>query len=261
MTDRTDRTAPANGDGTDPRAPGRPPLEPQQAFHELGRLDLTSMPLGRVLQRIAELAQATIPGADEVSVTLLDGERASSVGFTGPVAAQLDERQYAKGFGPCMDAALSGETVSIPDVEHDDRYPDFRAAAARTWVRSSLSVGMPVPQRKVGGLNIYGRATDAFDESAVELAQAFADYAAVALLNASLVESKQALARQLEQAMSSRAVIEQAKGILMARTGCSPEEAFTLLSRQSQNSNRKLHDVAADVVANPRAGGPSVPRR
>ena len=249
MSDHTDDTGGADGARTSV-------MEPQEAFYQLGRLDLTSMPLGQVLQRVAELAQATIPGADEVSVTLLDGEKAHTAGFTGPVAAQLDERQYAAGFGPCMDAALGGEVVSLPDLGQDERYPGFSAVATRHGVRSSLSVGMPVPQRRVGGLNVYARKAHAFDDAAVDLARAFADYAAVALLNASLLESKEALARQLEQAMASRAAIEQAKGILMARTGCTPEEAFALLSRQSQNTNRKLHDVADDLVRHPRSGGP-----
>ena len=227
-------------------------LEPQEAFLRLGRLDLASTPLGRVLQQVAELARDTVPGADEVSVTLLDGEEARTAGFTGPLAAQLDERQYARGFGPCMDAALGGEVVSLPDLGLDQRYPDFSAVAVRHGVRSSLSVGMPVPQRQLGGLNIYARVPHAFDEESVTLARAFAEYAAVALLNASLLESREALARQLERAMASRAVIEQAKGIIMARTGCSAEEAFAVLARRSQNANRKLHDLAAEVVAHPR---------
>jgi len=263
MTDHTD-TTPTTGSNGDPALDGdhrddaaregvqRPAMEPQEAFLALGRLDLSSMPLGKVLQRVAELAVATIPGADEISVTLVDGEKARSVAFTGTLASQLDERQYAKGFGPCMDAALTGQTVSLPDLEHEEHYPDFAAVALRSGVRSSLSVGMPVPQRQVGGLNVYAKAPHAFDDAAVDMAKAFADYAAVALLNASLLESRDALARQLEQAMASRAVIEQAKGILMARTGCSSDEAFKMLSKQSQRTNRKLHDVAASVVKDPK---------
>ena len=224
-------------------------MEPQQAFLELGRLSLDQMQLGEVLARVAGLAQATVPGADEVSVTLIEGERARSVAFTGDLAVQLDERQYARGFGPCMDAAQGGETVVVPDTSAEERYPGFAETAARAGVRSSLSVGMPIPQRTVGGLNLYSRSVDAFDDEAVQMATAFADYAAVALLNAALVDSKTALAAQLEEAMATRAVIEQAKGLLVGRLGCSPEEAFMHLSRQSQNANRKLRDVAAQIIA------------
>jgi len=224
-------------------------MEPQEAFRELGRLPLGELPLGQVLSRVAELAKATIPGADEVSVTLMDKDKARTVAFTGGLAVHLDERQYAKGFGPCMDAAQGGQTITIPDTSTEAGYPDFAAVAHRAGVRSSLSVGMPTPQRTVGGLNIYSTSLDAFDTEAVALGQAFAEYAAVALLNAALIDSKDGLARQLEQAMATRAVIEQAKGVLMGRLGCSPEEAFAHLSRRSQNANRKLHVVAAELVA------------
>ena len=231
-----------------PAGLGTRTTEPQQAFLELGRLPLGELPLAQVLARVAELAQSTIPGADEVSVTLMEGPAARSVAFTGALAVQLDERQYAKGFGPCMDAAQAGGVISLPDLAGEDRYRDFTAVAVRAGVRSSLSVGMPTPQRTVGGLNFYGSAVGAFDQEAVDLARAFADYAAVAVLNAALLDSKDALARQLEQAMTTRATIEQAKGVLVARLGCTPDQAFTHLSRQSQNSNRKLHDVAAELV-------------
>ena len=182
-------------------------------------------------------------------MTLLDDNRARTVAFTGDVAVQLDERQYETDFGPCMHAALTGDTIVISDTGGDDRYRDFGAVAARAGIGSSLSVGMPVPQRVVGALNIYARAPGAFDEAAVELAQQFAGFGAVALVNAALVESQVALATQLEQAMGSRAVIEQAKGILMGRLTCDADQAFAELVRWSQRSNRKLHDIAADIVA------------
>ena len=231
-------------------------LEPQEAFRQLGRLPLGELPLSQVLARVAELARDTIPGADEVSVTLLQGDAARSVAFTGQLASALDERQYAEGFGPCMDAALAGEVISVADTASEQRYADFAAVAHRAGVRSSLSVGMPVPQRTVGGLNMYSRSPDAFDDEAVALARVFADYGAVAMLNAALLDSKDAMARQLEQAMLARATIEQAKGILMARLGCTPEEAFAHLSQQSQKANRKLRDIAADLVAQARRGTP-----
>jgi GAF domain-containing protein len=231
------------------------PLESQQAFLELGRLDLTTLSLTEVLGRVAELTRATVPGADEVSVTLVEGEDARSVAFTGNLAVQLDERQYERGFGPCMDAAISGNTVVIKDTEVEDRYPEFGSVAARAGVRSTLSVGMPVPQRVVGGLNLYAHLPDAFDDAAIDLTRAFADYGAVALTNAALVESKTTLATHLERAMVSRAIIEQAKGIIMARLGCDAEQAFSELVRRSQHANRKLNVIARDIVAEVRTPG------
>jgi GAF domain-containing protein len=225
------------------------PLDPQRALVELGRIPLDRTPLGQVLRRVAELAQDSIPGAHEVSVTLVEDQRARSVAFTGDLAVALDERQYARGFGPCMDAAVGGQTVLVRDTRAEEHYADFAAVAAKAGVGSSLSIGIPSPQRTAGGLNVYSAAVDAFPDAVVDVARTFADYASVALLNAALVDSKTALAQQMEEAMATRAVIEQAKGVLVSLLGCSPEEAFTHLSRQSQNANRKLRDVAAQVVA------------
>lgn len=225
------------------------PFEPQHAFLQLGRLDLAALSLSEVLGQVAELARATVPGADEVSVTLIEDDAARSVAFTGDVAVDLDERQYERGFGPCMDAAVTGNTVVIKDTEVEDRYQDFAAVAARAGIRSTLSVGMPVPQRTVGGLNFYARVPAAFDGASVDLAQAFADYGAVVLTNAALVESKISLATNLERAMTSRAAIEQAKGVIMAHTGCDADQAFSELVRISQHSNRKVVLVAQDILA------------
>ena len=98
-------------------------------------------------------------------------------------------------------------------------------------------------------LNIYGRRPAAFDDDAVMLAQTFAGYAAVALANAYAYHNTADLARHLQAAMDSRAVIEQAKGIIMAEQRCGPDEAFAFLTAVSQNTNRKVRDVAAALVA------------
>jgi GAF domain-containing protein len=204
--------------------------------------------MSQVVQRVAELAVSAVPGADEVSITLLENDRPASVAFTSDLAVHLDERQYARGFGPCTEAALSGELIHLPDTAEDDRYPDFSRLAVRAGVRSSLSVGMPAPQRALGGINFYGHRAHAFDDGDLEAAQSFADHAAVSLTNADVLASSTRLAQQMQEAMRSRATIEQAKGILMARLGCTADEAFGYLSRQSQQVNRKLHEIAAELV-------------
>jgi GAF domain-containing protein len=229
--------------------------EAQGAFLELGRLDLAALPLGQVLRRVAELAQATVPGTDEASVTLFDGDAPRSASFTGDLAVHLDERQYSTGFGPCLDAAREGRVVAVPDMERDERYPDFAAVAVRAGVHSSLSVGTELSQRPRGGLNLYSRSVRAFDDPGVlDLARTFVDYAAVALANAALLDAHRTLSQQLERALASRAVIEQAKGILMARTGWTADEAFAELVRRSQHLNRKLRDLAAELVAGAATG-------
>jgi GAF domain-containing protein len=221
--------------------------EPLAAFAELSRIMFDEKSLDETLGQIAGLARETIPDIDEVSVTLVDREKAKTVVFTGQLAAHLDERQYESGVGPCLDAALSGETVII-DVADERLYPDFARSARRAGVTHSVSIGLPVPQRVVGALNMYSSTPRAPSEETIALAQAFASYAGVAVANAALYNHNAELADQMRTAMQSRAVIEQAKGILMARHGCDADEAFRSLSKMSQDSNRKLRDIAQTIV-------------
>ncbi len=224
-------------------------LDPTTAFAELGRINLRESSLDDVLLRVAELAKRSMPGASEVSVTLVRGADAHTAAATGPLALTLDEFQYQGGEGPCLDASASVSTLSVPDTADEPRWPGWAIRAGEAGARSSLSVGLPVQERVTGALNIYSVDPAAFDEEAITLAQTFAGYAAVALANAHLYDTTATLAQQMQAAMDSRAVIEQAKGILMARRRCSADEAFALLSKASQDTNRKLRDVAAALVA------------
>src|SRR3954454_14322849 len=233
-----------------------PPLDPRVAFAELSKIMLSEQQLSEVLVRVAELAKQTITGAADVSVTLMDDRHVSSVAFTGALSAQLDERQYEAGFGPCMDAALSGATVTIENTAADPTYPDFGRAAARRGITHTMSIGLPVARQTIGALNIYGTAAGAFDAETRELAIAFASYAAVAVANAGVYASTATLAANLQRALQSRAVIDQAKGILIGRHGISAHDASDRLSAQSQPTNRKLRDIASDLVDEAEGGNP-----
>jgi GAF domain-containing protein len=225
-------------------------LDPTDAFAELGRIKLNETDLDGVMRKVADLAKRAVAGVDEASVTLVRGRRAQTAAFTGDLALDLDERQYEDGGGPCLDAAASTETVVVPDLAAEKRWPGYISHALEAGVRSSLSVGLPVHEKVTGALNLYATEVDAFDEDAVVLTQTFAGYAAVALANAHLYEATASLAQHLETAMESRAVIEQAKGIIMAERRCTPDEAFAILSSLSQDTNRKLREIAATLVAN-----------
>jgi len=232
----------------------RGPDDRERAMAELARIRVGDQPLTKVLERVAELAREVLPDARDVSVTLLDDSgaassgcaRAKTVAFTGDLAVDLDERQYRSGFGPCLDVAVSGGTILL-DTSDDSRYPEFSAAARRRGVTHSLSVGLPIPQRTIGALNIYGSAGP-FTDREVESAHAFAGHAAVAVANAALFASTADLARNLQIAMASRAVIEQAKGIVMAQRRCSADEAFELLRVASQRQNTKLRVLCQSIV-------------
>jgi GAF domain-containing protein len=227
----------------------REPLDPIDAFAELGRIKLSETDIDGVLTTIAELADRTIPGTDEVSVTLVRGKTAYTAAFTGEMARALDECQYEAGHGPCLDASASGASLSLPDMSSESRWPDWSQRALNAGVHSSLSIGLPIHETATGALNIYAVKPENFDEDAIILAQTFAGYAAVALANAHLYDVTATLAQHMQAAMESRAVIEQAKGIIMGERRCSAEEAFRILSKLSQDTNRKLRDVAALLVS------------
>jgi GAF domain-containing protein len=218
-------------------------------FAQLGRIVLGREPLGAVVSRIAELAREAVPGAEEVSVTLIEAGRARTVGFAGELAAALDERQYSSGRGPCMDAAVTGATIAIEDTATDTLYPEFSRAADRQGMKHTLSVGMPGLHATAGALNIYGRGERGpFSELARDVAAGFASYAGIALANAAVYAGAVQEVAQMKEAMVSRAVIEQAKGIIMRDQKCDAVRAFAILRDASSRKNQKLRDVAQAIV-------------
>jgi GAF domain-containing protein len=225
------------------------PMEPADAFAELGRMKLSEASLDGVLAKIAELAKRTVPGAAEVSVTVIRRLGPHTAACTGALARRLDECQYTEGHGPCLDASHSGGRISVPAMTAERRWPRWAARARGEGVLSALSIALPVDEGASGALNVYAVKPEAFDDEAVVLAEAFAGYAAVALADAHLYDVTAALARNMRAAMEHRAVVEQAKGIVMGERRCGAEEAFRVLSRVAQESGRRLRDVAAALVA------------
>ncbi|AGL18911.1 GAF and ANTAR domain-containing protein [Actinoplanes sp. N902-109] len=230
------------------------PTDSLSALTELGRIKLGETDLEGVLDRVAELAQKTLPGASEVSITLVRDRGAYTAAYTGNRALALDEWQYRLDGGPCLQAAADNATVSVPDTAAETRWATWAGRATEAGMGSVLSVGLPILDTVSGALNIYGAEPHAFDEEAVALAHTFVRYAAVALANAHLYDTTMTLAQHMQAAMESRAVIEQAKGIIMGERRCSPDEAFAILSKVSQDANRKLRDVAQALVARTQRG-------
>jgi hypothetical protein len=224
------------------------PIEASEAFARLGRIVLGDQPLGDILEQVVQIARHVLPTPTDASITLIAGDQPYTPAFTSDTALALDERQYETERGPCLDAAASGNLIAIPDMRVESRWPQFAATAASRGVLSSLSVPLPVQREVTGALNFYATITDAFKDETVDLAQTFAGHAAVAAANAHLYETTANLAEQMKQAMATRAVIEQAKGIIMRDRTCTPDEAFDALVRLSQEAHLKLRDVAQRLV-------------
>lgn len=220
-----------------------------EPLDQLARLLLAEHSLQSVMTAVAEVGRDLVSDAVDVSVTLVSGKGAVTVASTGELALRLDERQYAEDAGPCLEAALRGRVVSVPDTgATGEQWPSYASAAQACGVRSSLSVPVPARAPLHAAINVYSLRPGAFDEVAVTEVQRLADRAGTALANMRLVEAQQQLAEQLRDAMASRAVIEQAKGILMAERRVGGDEAFALLVTLSQHSNRKLREVARALV-------------
>jgi GAF domain-containing protein len=224
-------------------------IQPEVAFGDLAKIDLRNQSLGDTLQQIAELARRVVPGVDAVSITVINNGRPKTMVFSSPLAVQLDERQYESGFGPCLDAAATGMTIVLNHRVDVPLYPEFTRAALRSGIFQTAAIALLVPHRTAGALNLYSARDTAFQAEEIAFAERFAGFAAFAVSNADHVDTAEELGRQLQEAMRSRAVIEQAKGIVMARYGVTADEAFRRLAKESQDTNTRLRDLAGRLVA------------
>jgi GAF domain-containing protein len=239
----------------------RQPVDPAEALERLGSLSLRELSMDSLLQTVADLAKTVMPGNPEASVSLLVRDRPSTIVSTGALATDLDETQYDEGHGPCLHAARTGELTEISDTRADDRWPDYAPRAVEHGNLSSLSVPLSIDEKEqvTGALNIYARRPYAFDDTSRSVATRFAPYAAVAAGNLYAYQSARDMADNLQLALESRSVIDQAKGILMERYKLTADRAFQLLARVSMDSNRKVRDIADDLVRTGQfpTGGPS----
>jgi len=209
--------------------------------------------VGDLLSDVAEFAMHAIPGVDGVSIALLEPHRNDSgVQICAPTAefvGEIDRVQYEElREGPCITSMQSGRVTVSGSLGSDDRWPRFGGRVARMAVHSALSLPLAVDGRVIGAINSYARARDAFGDHAVQLASRFAAPAAVSVYNAQLLSRARERTEQLNRALGSRAVIDQAIGIIRSRSGGSADEAFERLKHYSQVENVKLAVVAERLV-------------
>jgi len=244
-----------------------PEARPQQtaglvsAFAELSQLRAEAGLSHDVLQRMVTCAREALPAATSISMDLGSPLAPESIASTDPAAAHADGVQVMAGEGPCADAYASREPVLSGALADDDRWPRFRARLGPDGVSSVLSVPVQSDDALLGAFNSYSHARDAFEPGDVEVAELLAHTVGAVVASLRQKEQMRQLTTQLQAALESRGVIDQAKGVVMANRGCTAEEAFQHLSELSQRSNTKLRDVARLVVeqattAGRRASGP-----
>lgn len=225
------------------------PLDEVATYAALSRIAQGDRPLDQVLQEVVVLASRALPETPEVSVTLLDDDRPRTAAASGERALRLDGGQYDHRSGPCLDAAVSGETVRVTMDDPGASYPDFRWSALREGVTHSLSVGIPTPSGVAAALNLYSP-VGSFAPESVRIAGTVAGVAGLALARAGREDeaAATATAAQLQLALASRVVINQAQGVLMARLRCSREQAFTRLVALAEEQGVRLREAAQTVV-------------
>jgi GAF domain-containing protein len=199
---------------------------------------------------MAVLAILAVAGCDHASVSLLSSDGSvSTAGATDDRTLRLDWLQYDSGEGPCLSAIHTSSTVRVDEFASDGRYPVFGPVAAAEGVNSCLSLAVSAAGHTVGGLNLYGVNARAYNEASVQAGEEVAGQVGVLVASSRAYDRSLRLVDQLHLAMASRAEIEQAKGILMARSHCDADQAFDILRRASQRQNVKLRDIAHNIVA------------
>jgi GAF domain-containing protein len=205
--------------------------------------------LTTMLQLVCKQVIQVVPGADMASVTLLHDGEPSTAASTDQRVWDIDADQYRAGNGPCLEAAATGQIVRVEVETARKRWPEFTASAVAAGVASYLSAPLVVDAEHAGALNLYGLHPHGYRELEGVLLELYVTAVEAALRATSRYLAARKQATQLGTALVSRAVIDQAKGIIMGARGISAEEAFQVLVEQSQQENVKLHDIAARLVA------------
>jgi GAF domain-containing protein len=215
---------------------------------KLSGLALSEPDLDTALVAITRVAVTVVGACDGASLTMRSRGVPSAPLASDEWAVAMDALQFVEQEGPCLECLREGSIMRSRDLRTDGRFPNYGPKAAELGARSAMSMPLSADGRTVGALNLYSRRVDAFDSESVAVAELLAAHAALAISAATAYYSSRDLADQMRQALESRAVIEQAKGVLMAQQGGKPDEAFGRLVELSQRTNRKLREVAQSIV-------------
>jgi len=198
------------------------------------------------LQRIVDVAGRCMVGSTGCSVTLPSPNRTAVA--TSDAVRTIDAQEYALNEGPCIAAMATKDFQRVEDAGADQVFPRFADVLRSEGVGSAIGVPLVIGDEVLGALNVYAAKPHAFGRQEELDAQLLADQAAVVLANTRSFTECGERVRQLQEALDTRVVIEQAKGVVMERERCDAEQAFEILKTQSQHTNRKLRLVAAEVL-------------
>ncbi len=223
------------------------PTEETEATAETARILFSAGSVFHTLQAVVRLAVETIDGCDVAGIFLLEGGTVTTPVQTDPIVAEVDAAQHRSGEGPCLDAIGQGRSFYSDELADDVRWPSFGAEASAIGIRSALAVNLHTTDL-IGSLNMYGRTPQAFGVVDRANALLLASFAGLALTSAEAHAADALRFDNLEAALGSREIIGQAQGILMERERVTADDAFAILRRASQHLNRKVREVAQDLV-------------
>jgi GAF domain-containing protein len=191
----------------------------------------------------------TLVGVAAAGLLLADEQgRLQVVAASSERTRLLELFQLQSDQGPCVDCFHSGQPVSVTDLPNAGRWPDFTAAAAEAGFAAVHAVPMRLRTETIGALNFFSTLPEAIEESRLRLGQALADVATVGLLQQRAIHRRDALTEQLQTALNSRVLIEQAKGVLAERLGMGVDDAFNVLHGAARGQNRQLSELALAIV-------------
>ncbi|MEU5263874.1 GAF and ANTAR domain-containing protein [Amycolatopsis sp. NPDC021455] len=201
-----------------------------------------------LLRHVCLQVRQAVPGVAEASVTLVTGEVPHTASATSGAVGDLDGEQYRLGDGPCLEAIRSGKIVRTSIADAAENWPEFARGAEEAGFGSFLAAPLVADPRFSGAVNCYGRQDDGFEEIEGRLLELYtAAVEAVLRVYHRYLRARET-ADHLRTALTSRAVIDQAKGMLMAIRQIDADDAFALLVEQSQRENTKLREVAERFV-------------
>jgi GAF domain-containing protein len=177
-----------------------------------------------------------------------DPRRPLTVGTSDATAARLDETQYSKGEGPCLEAMRTSQTIEVTDATSETRWSSYMTTAVNQGLGASLSTPITAAGATIGVTNLYALKPHTFTAEERARATAYTEQAAAAIAIATRLAHHTQLTDDLRAALVSRATIDQALGIIMGDLHCSADDAFAVLRKASQDTNTKLRDVATTVI-------------
>lgn len=216
-----------------------------QAAGEL--LTLASASESRAMHRLVELAARHVPGCSGATSVLWQDGEATITAASHPDLSELAEVQQAARRGPVIDALTEGKQVSCPDMLTETRWPEYASKALSLGVRSSLTL-VHVSGSHALTLAMYATRPRVLDPERVPIGELLIAFGGAVMRNTSTYDAAQRTVRQLSEGADSRAMVDQAKGILMVGLSCSAEEALRRMREISQTRQIKVTEVARRIV-------------